>query len=51
MMLVVSLAKSKTNTPLRMVGIHRDINQEKKDQERLKLAASVLNKQLKVFLF
>jgi diguanylate cyclase (GGDEF)-like protein/PAS domain S-box-containing protein len=31
----------KDGTPLRMVGIHRDINQEKKDQERLKLAASV----------
>lgn len=31
----------KDGTPLRMVGIHRDINQEKKDQDRLKLAASV----------
>lgn len=27
--------------PLRMVGIHRDIEQEKKDQEQLKLAANV----------
>lgn len=31
----------KDGTPLRMVGIHRDINQERKDQERLRLAASV----------
>lgn len=31
----------KSGSPLRMVGIHRDINQEKKDQDRLKLAASV----------
>lgn len=37
----VSLRDPKDETPLRMVGIHRDINQEKKDQERLKLAASV----------
>ncbi|ENW94946.1 EAL domain-containing protein [Acinetobacter sp. NIPH 298] len=27
--------------PLRMVGVYRDINQERKDQERLKLSASV----------
>ena len=32
----------KTNIPLRMVGIRRDISQEKKDQDRLKLAASVV---------
>ncbi|QER40012.1 EAL domain-containing protein [Acinetobacter suaedae] len=32
---------TENQTPLRMVGIHRDINQERKDQERLKLAASV----------
>jgi len=31
----------KSGSPLRMVGIYRDINQEKKDQDRLKLAASV----------
>ena len=37
----VILRNPKDETPLRMVGIHRDINQEKKDQERLKLAASV----------
>ncbi|EPF87749.1 histidine kinase [Acinetobacter gyllenbergii] len=37
----VILRDPKDDTPLRMVGIHRDINQEKKDQERLKLAASV----------
>lgn len=37
----ISLRDPKDETPLRMVGIHRDINQEKKDQERLKLAASV----------
>lgn len=30
-----------TYRPLRMVGIHRDIEQEKKDQEKLKLAANV----------
>lgn len=30
------------NKPLRMVGIRRDIHQERSDQERLKLAASVL---------
>ena len=30
------------NKPLRMVGIRRDIHQERTDQERLKLAASVL---------
>lgn len=30
-----------TKKPLRMVGIHRDIEQEKKDQEQLKLAANV----------
>ncbi|WP_445115391.1 EAL domain-containing protein [Acinetobacter sp. WZC-1] len=32
-----------TNKPLRMVGIHRDIHKEKKDQEQLKLAASVFD--------
>ena len=32
----------KNNKPLRMVGIRRDIHQERTDQERLKLAASVL---------
>lgn len=32
----------KTNRPLRMVGIRRDIQQERTSQERLKLAASVL---------
>lgn len=32
---------SETKKPLRMVGIHRDIEQEKKDQEQLKLAANV----------
>ena len=37
----VILRNPKDGTPLRMVGIHRDINQEKKHQERLKLAASV----------
>ncbi|MFW1950329.1 EAL domain-containing protein [Acinetobacter beijerinckii] len=37
----VILRNKKDGTPLRMVGIHRDINQEKKHQERLKLAASV----------
>ncbi|MCO8108624.1 EAL domain-containing protein [Acinetobacter indicus] len=31
-----------TRRPLRMVGIRRDIHQEKTDQERLKLTASVL---------
>ncbi|CAB1215492.1 EAL domain-containing protein [Acinetobacter bouvetii] len=31
-----------TKKPLRMVGIRRDIQQERADQERLKLAASVL---------
>jgi diguanylate cyclase (GGDEF)-like protein/PAS domain S-box-containing protein len=31
----------KSGSPLRMVGIYRDINQEKKDQDRLKLAATV----------
>lgn len=34
---------AKTNKPLRMVGIHRDIQQERKDQEQLKLAANVFN--------
>ena len=33
----------KTNRPLHMVGIRRDIHQERLDQERLKLSASVLN--------
>ncbi len=37
----VILRNPKDGTPLRMVGIHRDIHQERKDQERLKLAASV----------
>ncbi|QIO05409.1 EAL domain-containing protein [Acinetobacter shaoyimingii] len=32
-----------THKPLRMVGIHRDIEQEIKDQEQLKLAANVFN--------
>ena len=32
-----------TRKPLRMVGIHRDIEQEKSDQEKLKLAANVFN--------
>lgn len=32
-----------THKPLRMVGIHRDIEQEKSDQEKLKLAANVFN--------
>jgi diguanylate cyclase (GGDEF)-like protein/PAS domain S-box-containing protein len=32
----------KTNRPLRMVGIRRDIQHEKTSQERLKLSASVL---------
>lgn len=32
----------KTNKPLRMVGIRRDIQNERTSQERLKLAASVL---------
>ncbi|WP_347454806.1 EAL domain-containing protein [Acinetobacter thermotolerans] len=32
----------KTHKPLRMVGIRRDIQQERNSQERLKLAASVL---------
>lgn len=34
---------AKTNKPLRMVGIHRNIEQERKDQEQLKLAANVFN--------
>lgn len=33
----------KTRKPLRMVGIFRDINKEKKDQEQLKLAANVFD--------
>ncbi|MGE8643040.1 bifunctional diguanylate cyclase/phosphodiesterase [Acinetobacter vivianii] len=37
----VILRDPKNGTALRMVGVHRDINQEKKDQERLKLAANV----------
>lgn len=37
----VILRDPDTNKPLRMVGIHRDIEQEKKDQEQLKLAANV----------
>lgn len=32
-----------TKKPLRMVGIHRDIEQEKHDQEKLKLAANVFS--------
>ena len=32
----------KTNRPIRMVGIRRDIHQERTSQERLKLAASVV---------
>ena len=32
-----------TNKPLRMVGIHRDIEKEKKDQEQIKLAANVFD--------
>lgn len=32
-----------TNIPLRMVGIHQDIEQEKLDQEKLKLASIVFN--------
>ena len=32
----------KTKKPLRMVGMRRDIHQEKQDQEQLKLAASVV---------
>ena len=32
-----------TRKPLRMVGIHRDIEQEKSDQEKLKLAANVFS--------
>ena len=37
----IILRNPKDGTPLRMVGIHRDINQEKKYQDRLKLSASV----------
>lgn len=38
----VVLRHPQSNIPLRMVGIRRDISQEKKDQDRLKLAASVV---------
>ncbi|MFC4951308.1 sensor domain-containing protein [Acinetobacter puyangensis] len=34
----------KTNKPIRMVGIRRNINNEKKAEERLKLSASVFKK-------
>ncbi|OUY08130.1 hypothetical protein CAP51_00455 [Acinetobacter populi] len=34
----------KTNKPIRMVGIRRNINSEKKAEERLKLSASVFKK-------
>lgn len=36
------ITRNEDGVPLRMVGIHRDINQEKKDQERSMLCASVL---------
>ncbi|MCH2004871.1 EAL domain-containing protein [Acinetobacter ursingii] len=38
----VVLRHPQSNVPLRMIGIRRDISQEKKDQDRLKLAASVV---------
>lgn len=35
------IVRNANNKPLRMVGIHRDIQKEKSDQEKLKLAANV----------
>lgn len=35
------IARNASNKPLRMVGIHRNIQKEKSDQEKLKLAANV----------